>query len=294
MSQTALSAALVPAALMLLMFGLGLSLEVADFRRVLDCPRALAAGLGGQLLLLPVLGILVARSSGLDETFAIGIVVLSLCPGGALSNVLSSLVRADVALSVTLTACSSLVTPFSIPLLYAWSSRLWALADPTLKLPVAPTIVRLVAVTIVPIAVGMAVRGRYRRTTARLERPVRILSVILFLAVVVVIVAQNAGALQAGIRSLGAPVLALNLGATAMGLLVAALTRLPTAATVTLGIEVGMQNIATATFVTATLLGDATMALVPAIYAFVMLPMAIGLGLAAHVAPPPEQAPTRM
>lgn len=102
------------------------------------------------------------------------------------------------------------------------------------------------------------------------------------------------GFVQAGIRSLGAPVLALNLGATAIGLLVAALTRLPTAATVTLGIEVGMQNIATATFVTATLLGDATMALVPAIYAFVMLPMAIGLGLAAHLVPPPEQTSTRM
>lgn len=294
MSQTAVGTALVPAALVLLMFALGLSLEVADFRRVLDCPRALAAGLGSQLLLLPVLGILVARASGLDETFAIGIVVLSLCPGGALSNALSSLVRADVALSISLTACSSLVTPFSIPLLYAWSAPLWASADPTLELPVAPTVVRLVAVAIVPIAVGMAVRSRYRRTSARLERPMRILSVVLFLAVVVVIVAQNAGALQEGIRSLGAPVLALNLGATAIGLLVAALTRLPRAAAVTLGIEVGMQNIATATFVTATLLGDATMALVPAIYAFVMLPMAIGLGLAGHLVPAPEWTPTRM
>jgi len=287
MSQTALGTVLVPAALVLLMLALGLSLEIADFRRVVRFPRALAGGLGGQLVLLPAFGILVARGSGLDETFAIGIVVLSLCPGGALSNAVCLLVRADVALSVSLTACSSLVTPFTIPLLYAWSASLWSPAGTTLELPLAPTIVRLVAVAIVPIVVGMAIRGRHRRVTVRLERPVRVLAVILFLVVVAVIVVQNLDALRAGIRSLGAWMLALSAGATAIGLLVAALLRLPRAAAVTLGIEIGMQNVATATFVTATLLGDATMALAPAVYALVMLPTAVGLGVAARLVPAP-------
>jgi len=83
---------------MLRTFALELSLEVADFRRVLRFPRALAGGLGGQLLLLPAFGILVARGSGLDESFAIGVVILWLCPGGALSNAVCLLVRAELAL----------------------------------------------------------------------------------------------------------------------------------------------------------------------------------------------------
>jgi len=122
-----------------------------------------------------------------------------------------------------------------------------------------------VAVAIVPMAVGMAIRG----SPARLERPVRVVSVILFLGVIPLIVVQNLDALQAGIRSLCVWMLALSAGATA----------------VTLGIEIGMQNVATATFVTVTLLGNATMALARAVYALVMLPAAVGLGLAARLVP---------
>jgi bile acid:Na+ symporter, BASS family len=235
-------------------------------------------------VLLPVFGALVTTVSGLDATFATGILILSLSPGGALSNAICGLVRADAALSVSLTAFSSLITPFSIPFLYGWFTRLWDPAGPaSLELPLVPTIARLATVAIVPIAVGMAIRRRHRRATVRLERPARVLSVMLFLAVVAVIVAQNLDAMQTGARSLGATMLALNLGATALGLLVAATFGLPRAAAVTLGIEVGMQNVATATFVSATLLGDATMALVPAIYAFIMVPTALGLGLAARL-----------
>lgn len=88
--------ALVPAALGLLMLGLGLSLRISDFGRVLRTPKALAAGLGGQLVLLPALGLLVVRISGLESSFALGLLVLTLSPGGALSNVVCGLIGADV------------------------------------------------------------------------------------------------------------------------------------------------------------------------------------------------------
>lgn len=279
MTQTHLVTALVPAALMLIMLALGLSLEVDDFRRVMRTPSSLVGGVTGQLLLLPALGVAVARYSGLEATFAIGIVVLALSPGGALSNAVSAFARADLALSVSLTAVSSLVVPFSLPILYAWATRLWAPAVPALALPVLPTILRLTSVTVVPVAVGMAIRVRFRPTAVRLERTARVLSAVLFFAIVLVIVVENADALRAGLRTLGGPLLVLGAGSTGIGLLMAVLARLPTAGAVTLGIEVGMQNIATATFVTATLLGDSTMALAPAAYAFVMLPLAGTLAL---------------
>lgn len=271
MIDSGFAAVAVPLALVLIMLALGLSLELADFRRVLKTPAALAAGLVGQLLLLPVLGVLVARFSGLEATFALGIVVLSLCPGGALSNALSAFARADLALSVSLTAASSVLTPLFLPVVYGRAVQLWMPGAPALALPFLQTFLSLVSVTIVPIAVGMAIRSRAPRATAGVEKTARLLATVLFLAIVVGIVVQNAGALREGLRSLGLPLGVLGVGATSMGLLTAAVARLTRAQTVTLGIEVGMQNIATATFVTATLLGDVTMALAPAVYAFVML-----------------------
>jgi len=278
---------------MLIMLVLGLSLELADFRRVLKSPAALAAGLVGQLLLLPVLGVVVARFSGLDANFALGIVVLSLCPGGALSNALSAFARADLALSVSLTAASSLVTPITLPILYSGVARLWSPAAPQLSLPFLQTFVSLVSVTIVPIAFGMAIRARAPKATARLKRRARALATTLFLGVVLVIVVENGGALRGGLRSLGMPLVVLGVGATSVGLLTAAVARIPRVQTVTLGIEVGMQNVATATFVTATLLSDVTMALAPAAYAFVMLPTSGILAVASRALSAPTGRETR-
>jgi len=284
-SEVGLAARVVPIALMLIMLALGLSLETRDFRRVLRSPAALVAGLVGQLVLLPVLGTGLALAFGVDPPLALGIVVLSLCPGGALSNALSAFAGADLALSVSLTAGSSLLAPVTLPLAYGWAAGLVAPAAPELSLPFARTFGSLVGVTVVPIVVGMMVRARAARATARLEQAARILATALFLAVVAVVVVQNADGLRAGLRATGVPLAVLGLAATSAGLLIGAAARLGRTAAVTLGIEIGMQNVATATFVTATLLGDVTMALAPAVYAFVMLAAAGLLALVSRATP---------
>ncbi len=279
MNETGLAAALVPAALVVLMLGLGLALQVSDFGRVLEAPRALAVGLAGQLLLLPALGVLAVQLSGLEPRLAAGVVVLALSPGGVLSNVICSLVRADVALSVSLTAISSLVTPFSIPLLCGWMADAWSLGRLRGQLPLVPTMARLVAVSILPIVAGMAVRRRLGTNAAIAEKSVRLLSTVLFLVVIAVIVAQSLDALRAGFRTLGPTVIGLNLAATAAGAGLARAARLPASAAVTVAIEVGLQNAATGTFVAVALMGDDTMALPSAVYALVALPVAAGMGL---------------
>ena len=278
MAESGLAAALVPAALIVLMLGLGLSLRLSDFGRVFGTPRALAVGLGGQLLLLPVLGVLVVRIYGLESSFALGILVLTLSPGGALSNVVSGLMGADLALSVSLTALSSVATPFSIPILYGRMATVWSGTHPALHLPVDVTMARLLTVSVLPIFLGMATRRSLGPRATALERRVRVLSVALFLAVIGLITAQNAGALREGLGQLGAPVVALDVGATVLGLVLARAARLPASASVTIAIEVGLQNVATATFVALTLLHDPRMALPPAVYALVALPVALGAG----------------
>ena len=279
MRDTAFASILVPLALTTLMLGLGVTLELRDFRRVVQRPRLVALGLSAQLLLLPTLGTGIAVLSGLPEPFALGLVILTLCPGGALSNTLCHLVRADVALSVTLTAIASLATPFTLPLLYGWAAGFWTGAEPGLSLPIGATMARLIGVSIVPIVLGMVLRRGLGASAQSSEAPVRIVSAALFLAVVSGIVVQNRDALLAGLGSVGITVLALNVTAVAIGVLLARLGHASRASTVAIGIEVGMQNAATATFVSMTLLGDATMALVAAVYALVMLPSAVLLGM---------------
>ncbi len=141
---------------------------------------------------------------------------------------------------------------------------------------------RLVAVTVVPVVVGMTIRARAAGATERLRRAVRGLATMLFLAVVVVIVGQNADSLRVGLRALGLPLAVLGVGSTTAGLLIATIARLARPEIVMVGIEMGMQNVATAAFVTATLLGDPTMALAPAVYAFIMLSAAGLLALASR------------
>jgi BASS family bile acid:Na+ symporter len=269
----------VPAALMVLMLGLGLSLEWHDFVDTFRARRVLLLGLAAQFLLLPALGVVVARASGLDPLLALGLVVLTLCPGGALSSTICNLLKLDLALSVSLTALSSMVTPFSIPLLYGWAASLWPGAAGSIELPIVPTMARLVAITIVPIAFGMLLRKYLGARAAAFEGPVRILSATLFVAVILGIVSQNLDVLANGLRRVGTSVLVVNLGAMSLAVFLSRLCKASRAASVSVGIEVGMQNAATATFITVTLLDSPEMALTAAVYASLMVPTAVLLGL---------------
>lgn len=296
MRDTTLASIGVPLALIVLMLALGLTLDVRDFGRVVRGPRAVVVGVVAQLVLLPLLGVGVAKLSGLAPLLGLGFVLVTLCPGGALSNTICHLVRADVPLSVSLTAISSVVAPFSLPVLYAGVAKLWPEA-PELHLPILPTMGRLLAVSVVPIVVGIGARRRAAVRVASIERSVRAVSVVLFAAVVLGVVGQNLDALRSGVRELGGTALVLCLAAMGLGLGAARLTGLSRRAAVTLGIEVGMQNVATATFVTVTLVGKSALALPAAVYALVALVGSLGLGLIGRrwsisdSAPPREALP---
>jgi len=263
---------------MLLMLGLGLGLEVADFRRTLRAPRGLIVGLAGQLLLLPLLGIIAVQFVDLESAMTLGIILLTLCPGGALSNTICSLSNADVTLSVSLTAISSIVAPFSIPLIYGFIVPLLSIEQSVLDVPVGVMMGRLVAVSIFPIIVGMLVR-RWLSLGRKVEMPVKILSVFLFLVLIVIIVITNFDSLRTGFYRIGMTLLMLNISAIATGIVVSKLGSLSRRQTITLSLEVGMQNAATATFISVTLLNNTEMALPAAVYATIMLPLAILVGL---------------
>ena len=236
----------LPIALAIIMFGMGLSLTPQDFRRIRDEPKAIIIGLIAQLVLLPALGFLFAWGFQLPPPLAIGMVLLCSAPGGPTSNLLTFLAKGDVALSVSLTAIAGLITVFSIP----WLVNLGVLvfSDATTvqtTLPVASTIGKIAGVVVVPVMLGMWVRATSDRAEA-IARWVQRLSFLILILLVTGAVLKERDRMPSFLAAAGLAVLTHNAAALAMGHALGQLFALSRPRSITIALEVGMQNAALA------------------------------------------------
>ena len=231
--------------LTLLMFELGLNLKLEDFKLFKERPRAVAAGLVGQIVLLPLIAWGVARVFGLEPLFVIGVVLIACCPGGSSSNVFSMVARGDVALSVSLTACSSIITLFTVPLIMQWVT---AEVGSTVQvhLPVGKLVMQNLVLMFLPILVGIGVRKRWEKAAHAIHGVLSRIAfpALIFLATVFFI--QNRDAIVSNVGQLGASVTVLILLAMVAGVAMSALLRLSGKERRTIVIEIGMQNAAQA------------------------------------------------
>lgn len=150
---------LLPIALAFIMLYLGLTLQMNDFERVLKRPRALAGGLTGQLLMVPALGWLVASMMPLDPLMAVGLMVLVACPGGVSSGLLTHLARGDVALSISLTAVTSVAAVFTLPFIVNLSMLHFMSSTVGVDFPLASMVRSIFMLTTVPVLIGMGLRA---------------------------------------------------------------------------------------------------------------------------------------
>lgn len=259
--------------LVVLMFQLGIELDRAAFVRVLRQPAAVAAGLIGQLLLLPLIAFGVACAFRLPPVYFMGLLLVACCPGGSSSNVFSLLAKGDAALSVTLTALSSLITLFTIPFVMHFVARFTALhADTAIDLPTGKLLAQNLVLLFLPMAAGALFR-RFRpnaalRTGSTLKRfafpSLMLLAAVFFM--------QYAKTILENIGVLGLASAALILLAMLAGGLLARGFRLGKAARRTIVIEVGMQNAAQAIAIAASPLvfDNGAMAVPAIVYALVM------------------------
>lgn len=261
----------LPLALFLIMFGIGLSLRTADFLAVLKSPRALAVGLSAQLLLLPLLAFALAVLMHLPPEIAVGLMIIALAPGGATSNVLTYLARGDVSLSISLTAVVSLITPFTLPLVTAWSMLYFVGDNTMITLPVIKTIVQLLLITVIPVSLGMFVRAMWPHFAHWLQSGLKWLSVLFLLAIVAVIFYRNAAYMAEFFARSGLATLILNLATMVLGYQLARRFHLATPQAVTIGFEVGIQNGTLALVVAGTLIGDQAMMIPAVTYSLIML-----------------------
>ncbi len=262
-------------ALFIIMIGMGLDLVWNDFRRVLLYPKAVAVGLSLKVLVLPFImfGILLVWPNQPIE-LAVGFILLAACPGGATSNIITGLCRGDVALSVTLTAVASFITVLTIPLFTELALKNLGVNATVAQLPVGKTILMIIAITIFPVSLGMLVKRYQPAIAAKADKPVRIVSAVLLIVIIIGIVIQNQEHLGALIAKAGPLCLLMNVIALGIGYGIPLLFKINEKQAVTIAVETGIINTTLAMAVASTLgdggLGENGYAFPAAVYSLIM------------------------
>lgn len=261
---------LLPAALAFIMFALGLTLVVDDFRRVFARPRAIAVGLFGQIVLLPVTAFVVAQAFRLPEEMAVGLMILAACPGGVSSGLITHLARGETALSISLTAVTSVAAVATVPFVVNLALAHFTGAGASVDLPVARLVRGVFLLTTVPVAAGMALRHFRPALTARIAKGAERLATVLFVLIVVATFVNQRQALLDHITDVGPAAALLNLIVMAGGFALAAALGLALRDRIAIAAECGLQNAALGIFVAASVLQAPATTVPSVVYAFLM------------------------
>lgn len=261
---------ILPIVLALIMFGMGLNLKPTDFYRIIVQPKASLLGLGLQILFLPAMALIIIALLPLSATAAAGLFLLSLCPGGATSNLFSYLARGDIALSVTLTGCVSLLSPFSLPIAFNLYFQLSDNTSQEFFLPLIPAIKQLTIVTLMPTAMGMMIRHFAPGWSNQVQGSVKIFSAIAMVIVVVMLMISNVNVMLKMFSLNAFAVLFLSTSSLLIAYIIAGKYNLPEPRQRSIAIEVGVQNAGTAMMVALSILHKPELALIPLMYGLLM------------------------
>lgn len=271
MESNILTEIFLPLSLAFIMFGMGLSLTLADFKRILLFPKAVSIGLFNQLLIIPLLAFGLVKIFGLPAELAVGVMILAACPGGATSNLITHLAKGDSALSITLTAFSSMITVFTIPFLINFSiSHFMGTSGEAIQLNVISTVVSVLIITILPVLIGMIFLGKSPKLAIRIEPTFRKLSAVFFVFILIAAVVKERENLINYLFELGPLVIVLNVVTLAVGFYSARILGLSAKQSKTISIESGIQNGTLGIAIAATLIGNSQMTIPSAIYGILM------------------------
>lgn len=277
MQESVLSSVVLPLAIVLIMVALGMTLTIADFRRVLTQPKQVGIGLLCQLVLLPVLGFIVAGMFALPTVYAISIILLAAAPGGATSNLIVHAADGDRALSVTLTAISNMLAWFTIPFLLGIAYTTYGSGALDIDFPVASTMIQVAVLTVIPVIIGMAIRNWKPDFAERSKRFSRIFATVFLFLVILALVIQNWDVIVNDGPRFAPAFIVLNVVALVVGYFVAKVSQINEVQAVTIAIETGIQNSTVAITVALTILNNNEMAVIPGLYAIWMYVTGFGL-----------------
>jgi BASS family bile acid:Na+ symporter len=269
MEASAITNILLPLALGVIMLGLGLSLTLGDFRRVAVYPRAVVAGLLLQMFVLTAVAFGCAKLFGLPPELAVGLMLLAASPGGATANIFSHLARGDVALNITLTAINSALSLVWLPFVVNWSLDHFLGKGQYIPPPVGK-IVEVAAVIVLPVVIGMLLRGRAPAFAGRMERPIRLFAVVFLAVLVAGAIGENWESLVPALVAVGLACLAFNVISLAVGYATPLALRLPRRQAIAIAMEIGIHNGALAIYIAVQVLDMKQTSFAPAIYSLIM------------------------
>ncbi|NOD92322.1 bile acid:sodium symporter family protein [Ruegeria sp. HKCCD4884] len=263
----------LPISLAIIMLSLGIGLETADFRRVLSRKYPFAIGAVCQVVLLPIAAFLTVTLFGLPPEIAVGFMLLSFCPGGVTSNILTKLAKGDVALSVSLTAVISILSILTVPFLAAWSIT-YFMEENAPDVSISGLAIAMFLITTLPVAIGVIVRRFATGFANRIENGLSTLATALFVLIVVAALAGNWQIFIDNLGIMGTGLISLNVALLLIGLGIARAANLSWAECKSISIDTGIQNstlgITLAALITGTESGFSPLALPSAVYGITM------------------------
>lgn len=275
---------LIPVVLALTMFGVGTSLELSDFKEVIARPKMLGAGLVLQMLFLPAVAFLACFFLPVNNAWKLGIIILSLCPGGATSNFISYLLELKTALSISLTAINSILILVTIPIGVNLGAQIFMQTEASLALSTAETSLNVILIVLLPVALGLLVNRSFPQLTERFKQPVKVTTTLLLAAVFAIkfFGSEENGGSQIewnDIVVLTPIMLLFHLVTMFFSFWVAhRLTRDQSYDAITIGIEVGLQNTTLALLVATVMIGNEQMAEPTLVYAMFSFFTTLGFG----------------
>lgn len=293
MNDSVLISTGLPIALAIIMFGLGLSLTTSDFARVARTPRAVIVALTIQILVLPTIAFGLVLAFDVDPLLAVGVMLLAASPGGTTANLFSHLFRGDVALNITLTAINSILAAVTIPLITNLAIGYFD-ADGDLGLQFGK-VAQVIAIVLVPVAIGMVVRHHATTFAARADRPVRVFSIVVLATVALGALFGERENLVGYLEQVGLVTALLCLISLSLGYAGARLFRLDARQSIASSMEVGIHNTTVALTIALSVLDSTEVAIPSAVYSVAMYPLAalFGYALTRRTAPTDEPVADR-
>ena len=264
-------------ALALIMFGLGLSLTLGDFRRLLGHPKAVVLALVLQAAVLPAICYGLIVGLGVAPVYAVGLMLLAASPGGVSANLFSHLFGGNVAMNISLTAINTLLSIVTLPLIANFAIETFAKSGQVVPMQTGK-VIEVIGIVLVPVAIGMLVKSRAPGFAARMDTPMKRFSMVVLAALAVIAIAKEWTAMTTSFASIGLAVIAFNAISLGMGYYVPRLMGMDKPNAIAIGYEIGIHNSTLAIFVALSVLGDFQLMLPAAIYSVSMYVLATAFG----------------
>lgn len=277
MESNLITTLFLPLALGIIMLGLGLSLTLDDFKRVIFYPKAIFIGLICQMILLPIICFSIAIVFKLPPELAVGLMLLAASPGGATANLYSHLSKGDVALNISLTAVNSLLTLFTLPFIVNFSIGYFLESGQVIPMQFKK-VMEVFAIVLVPVTIGMFIRSKSPSISSKLDKPVKIISALFLVLIIAATIVKEKSQIALYFQQVGLASLVFNIMSMAIGYYIPMLFKIAKKQAVAIGMEIGIHNGTLAIYIALSVIGNSAMSIPPAVYSLIMFFTAAAFG----------------